>query len=311
MDLIMSKVNIKVNCFMKKVWIVLLLIGINLTNAQEADGIHLNSDFLPGTDVTGVTKLEAGLDFPLLNTNKEKLTVGGKIQSISYDYIDEDVPFTTEEIESFKSFSFKLAYQRSLGVNWALKLMGESQVSSNFDENEIKSEDIFFNAMATLQKYNAESNSLWTFGAAYDIKYGLYYPIPVLSYTKRIDESWAYKIGFPDARVKFSLSKNHEFEGFATLNGFTGNINDGIDVHKIEYSGILRQTSYLLGLGYNITFLKNFKASLNGGYSLYNNLQIQDYDNDEVYDFDASNSFYLNIGLKYKFKNKTSIKKLY
>ena len=296
---------------MKKILIVLLLIGVNITYAQEVDGIYLNSEFLPGTDVTGVTKLEAGLDFPLLNTSKEKLTFGGKIQSISYDFVDLDVPFETDEIESFKSFSFKLAYQRSLSENWALKLIAESQVSSNFDDNEIKSNDIFFNAMATLQKYNTKNNTLLTFGAAYDIKYGLYYPIPVVSYTKRIDESWAYKIGFPDARVKYSISENHDFEGFATLNGFTGNINDGVDVHKIEYNGTLRQTSYLLGLGYNISFLKNFKASLSGGYSLYNKLQIQDYNNDEVYDFDASNSFYLNLGVKYKFKNKTSIKKLY
>ena len=296
---------------MKKVLIVLLLIGVNITYAQEVDGIYLNSEFLPGTDVTDVTKLEAGLDFPLLNTSKEKLTFGGKIQSISYDFVDLDVPFETDEIESFKSFSFKLAYQRALGEDWALSLMAESQVSSNFDENEIKIEDLFFNAKATLQKFNSENNSLWTFGAAYDIKYGLNYPIPVISYTKRLDETWAYKIGFPDARVKFSLSENHNFEGFAILNGFSGNINDGVDVYKVEYSGVLRQTSYVLGLSYNIAFLKNFEASLSGGYSLYNNMQIQDYDSNEVYDFEISNSGYLNFGVKYKLKNKTNIKKVY
>jgi len=296
---------------MKKVLIVLLLVGVKFTYGQETDGVYLKSNFLPGTDVTDVTNLEAGVAFPIINTSKEKFSIGGKIQDISYAFVDEDVPFETDEIESFKSFSFNLAYQRILGENWALNLMAESQVSSNFDENEIKTEDLFFNAKATLQKFNSENNSLWTLGAAYDIKYGLNYPIPVISYTKRLDETWAYKIGFPDARVKFSLSENHNFEGFAILNGFSGNINDGIDVSKVEYSGVLRQTSYILGLGYNITFLKNFEASLSGGYSLYNNMQIQDYDNNEVYDFEISNSGYLNFGVKYKFKNKTNIKKVY
>lgn len=296
---------------MNKVWIVLLVIGIKISYAQDADGVYLNTEFLPGTDVTDVSKLEAGIDLPIINTENQKLTFGGKIQSINYSFIDEDVPFTTDEIESFKSFSFKFTYQRRINDNWALKLMGESQVSSNFDDNEIKSNDLFFNGMATIEKYSAKNNALWTFGAAYDIKYGLSHPIPVISFTKRIDQSWAYKIGFPDARIKYTISENHNFEGFASLNGFTGNINDGIDVHKIEYSGTLRQTSYLLGLGYNVTFLKQFKASLNAGYSLYNSMEIQDYNSNEVYDFDLSNSMYLNLGVKYKFKNKTKIKSLY
>ena len=296
---------------MKKVLIVLLLLGAKITYAQEVDGIYVNSEFLPGTNVTDVSKLEAGIDFPLVNTSKQKLTLGGKVQTISYNYIDADVPFETDEIEKFKSFSVKLTYQRSLSEHWALKLMGESQVSSNFDESEIKSDDIFFNSMATLEKFSAKNNALWAFGAAYDIKYGLNTPIPVISYTKRINESWAYKIGFPDARAKFSISENHDFEGFATLNGFTGNMNDDISIYKIKYTGMLKQTSYVVGLGYNVSFLKNFKASLNGGYSLYNSLQIQDYSNNEVYDFDISNSLYLNLGVKYKFKNKTNIKSLY
>ena len=296
---------------MNKVWIVLLVIGIKVSYAQDADGVYLNTEFLPGTDVTDVSKLEAGIDLPIINTENQKLTFGGKIQSINYSFIDEDVPFTTDEIESFKSFSFKFTYQRRINDNWALKLMGESQASSNFDDNEIKSNDLFFNGMATIEKYSANNNALWTFGAAYDIKYGLSHPIPVISFTKRIDQSWSYKIGFPDARIKYTISENHDFEGFASLNGFTGNINDGIDVHKIEYSGTLRQTSYLLGLGYNVTFLKHFKASLNAGYSLYNSMEIQDYNSNEVYDFDLSNSMYLNLGVKYKFKNKTKIKSLY
>ncbi|WP_159023854.1 DUF6268 family outer membrane beta-barrel protein [Formosa sp. L2A11] len=296
---------------MKKVLILLLLLGAKMSYAQDTDGIYVNSDFFPSYDVGSVIKLEAGLNYPVINTSTEKFTVGGKVQSASYNYVDDDVPFDTEEIEDFKSFSIKLKYQRSLSDSWALNLMGETQVSSNFGENEIKGDDLFFNALVTLEKYNEENNTIWTFGAAYDIKYGLNYPIPVLSYTKRLDEAWAYKIGVPDMRVKWTMAENHEFEGFATLTGFTGNINDGIDVYKIEYSGTLRQTSVLLGLGYNYTFLKHFKATVNGGYSVYNSLQIKDYDNEEVYDFDMPNSFYFNVGLKYEFKNKTKVKSVY
>ncbi|MFB9054111.1 DUF6268 family outer membrane beta-barrel protein [Formosa undariae] len=296
---------------MKNLWILLVLIAAKVGYAQDVDAVYLNAELFPGTDVSDVTKLEAGIDFPIINTSKEKLTIGGKFQKTSYMYVDKDVPFETDEIEDFNAFSFKLGYQRRLSDSWSLQVMGESQVSSNFSEKEIKSEDIFFNAMATLEKYNESKNAMWTFGAAYDIKYGLYYPIPVISYTKRINDAWAYKIGFPDARVKWSISEHHNFEGFATLTGFTGNINDEVEVYKEDYSGTLRQTSYIVGLGYNFSFFKTFQASLNGGYSMYNSMEIQDYSNNEVYDFDSSNSFYLNLGVKYKFKNNTKIKSLY
>ncbi|MDW5288237.1 DUF6268 family outer membrane beta-barrel protein [Formosa sp. PL04] len=296
---------------MKKILILLLVIGAKMTYAQEVDGVYLKGEMFPGTDVTDITKLEAGINILLINTSKEKLTVGGKFQNTNFIYVDSDVPFETDEIEDFNTFSFKLAYQRRLSDTWSINVMGESQVSSNFGQNDISSEDLFFNARATFEKYDETNNAIWTLGAAYDIQYGLYYPIPVFAYTKRLDDAWAYKIGFPDARVKWSLSDHHNFEGFATLTGFTGNINDGVEIYKEDYYGTLRQTSYLLGLGYNYNFLQNFEASVNGGYSMYNSLKIQDYSNNTVYDFDASNSFYLNVGVKYKFKDNSTIKSLY
>ncbi|WP_276167285.1 DUF6268 family outer membrane beta-barrel protein [Zobellia alginiliquefaciens] len=296
---------------MKKILILLLLIVANNAYAQETDDIYINSEFFPSSDVGSVLKLEAGAAIPVLNTAKEKLAIGASVQNASFDFVDREVPFETDQIEMFNSFGLQFKYQRKLSANWALNVMGESQIASNFDENEIKSDDIFFNAMVTLEKYSEENNSIWTFGAVYDIAYGLYYPIPVIAYTKRINEAWAYKIGVPDSRVKWSLGTNHNFEGFATLTGFTGNINDDIDVYKEDYTGTLRQTSVLLGLGYNVTFLGNFGATVKGGYTAYNRLQIQDYNNNEIYDFNVSNSFYLNVGLKYTFDSKTNIKSIY
>jgi len=296
---------------MKKILILLLLLEGGLSFAQDTDDVYINSELFPSADIGSVVKLKAGIDIPLLNTSKDKFTIGGKIQNSTFNFVDKNVPFETDQIESFNSFSLKFKYQRRLVNDWAINLMAESQISSNFDDNSISTNDIFINGLITLEKFNEEENSKWTFGATYDIQYGLYHPIPIVTYTKRISDAWAYKLGVPDSRVKLSLSENHDFEGFATLTGFTGNINDDIDVYKEDYTGTLRQTSVLVGLGYNYTLWNKFKASVNGGYSLYNRMQIQDYDNEEIYDFDISNSFYLNLGLKYIFKNNTEIKSLY
>lgn len=297
---------------MKKVLIFLsLAIGSSVIYAQETDDVYINTQFLPSADVGSFVKMEAGISVPLLNTSKDKLSIGGYFQNNSLNFEDKNVPFETDDIETFNVFGLKFNYQRSLSDNWAINFMGGSQISSNFDESEIKSDDIFFNALVTVDKFNEENNTQWTLGATYDIKYGLYFPIPIVTYAKRISDAWAYKLGVPDSRVKWTLSDHHNFEGFATLTGFTGNINDEIEIYKEDYEGTLRQTTVLLGLGYNYTFWDNFKVTVNGGYSVYNHMQVQDYDHDEIYDFDISNSLYISAGIKYTFDNKTNIKSVY
>ncbi|WP_324026394.1 DUF6268 family outer membrane beta-barrel protein [Maribacter sp. BPC-D8] len=296
---------------MKKVSIFLMLVMVSWVYGQETDDIYIQSEFLPSSNVTDIFKLKAGLAIPLINTTTEKFTVGGKLENTTLSYIDDDVPFETDEIETFNSFSIRFTYQRNLSEDWSIFAMQESQISSNFRNDNIVSDDIFFNAMLTLSKYNGGDNSMLTFGAAYDIKYGLYYPIPVISYARRLNDNWAYKVGVPDSRVKYTLAENHDFEGFATLSGFTGNINDEVEVYKEDYSGTLRQTSVLVGLGYNVGLWDKFTATAQGGYTAYNRMQIKDYSNNEIYDFDMSNSFYFNVGVKYTFTNKTNDREVY
>ncbi|MRI00065.1 hypothetical protein GH721_05890 [Kriegella sp. EG-1] len=296
---------------MKKLWMLLVIVVTNWSYSQETDDIYINSELLPDSEIGSLLKLEVGAAIPIVNTSKEKVTIGGKIQNTSIEYVDKNVPFETDQIENFNSFSLKFTYQRSLNDNWALNVMGESQVASNFDRSEINAEDVFFNAMISLDKYNEEQNSIWTFGATYDIKYGLYFPIPIIAYTKRINEAWAYKIGLPESRVKWSFAENHNLVGFATLTGFTGNLNDEIEVYKEDYTGVLRQTSFVLGLGYEFSIMQKFKATLRGGHTVYNRMQLQNYNNDEIYDFDMANSFYVNVGVKFTFDNKTKTKSVY
>lgn len=296
---------------MKKVSIFLMLVMVSWVYGQETDDVYIQSEFLPSNDVTDIYRLQAGADIPMINTTTEKFTIGGKLQNTTLSYIDIDVPFETEEIETFNSFSLGFTYQRNLRNDWSIYAMQESQISSNFRDDNIASDDLFFNAMLTLSKYNGRDNSILTFGAAYDIKYGLYYPIPVITYARRLNDNWAYKVGVLDSRVKYTLAKNHDFEGFATLSGFTGNVNDEVEVYKEDYSSTLRQTSVLLGLGYNVRLWEKFTATAKGGYTAYNRMQIQDYSNNEIYDFDMSNSFYFNVGVKYTFTNKTNDREVY
>ena len=136
---------------MKKVSILLLFM-VSWSYAQETDNIYIQSEFFPSYDVANIYRLKAGLDIPVINNLTEKFTVGGKLQNTSFSFVDEDVPFETDEIETFNSFSLRFTYERNLRNDWRIFAMQESEVSSNFRDDNIASDDLFFNAMLTLSK---------------------------------------------------------------------------------------------------------------------------------------------------------------
>ena len=297
---------------MKRFSIVLLLTFGSFIYAQEANTIYFNNEFLPNSEVGDVSKTTIGVDIPVINSNdKESFSVGASYQSTNLTYVDRDVPFETYQIEGFHTFALKLQYNRILKNNWGVTLMAQSQISSNFDEMDFSEKDLFFNGALIFDKLNEEKGSMWSFGVINDAQYGLYFPIPTVSYTKRINDSWAYKLGVPDSRVKWTWNKNSSFEAFTALDGFTGNINDDIEIYKEDYLGTLRQTSVVSGLEYNFNFWRNFQLNAKGGYTLYNHMEVQGYDNEEIYDFNMVNGWYFNVGMSYNLGKKVKLKSPY
>lgn len=297
---------------MRKLVIILVLSSVGIGFSQETGSIYVESQILPNSEVGTFMKNSVGFDFPIKNfSSKESISLIGEYQNLNIGYVDEDVPFETYQIDNFQTFSLGLLYNRVLNDGWGFSLKVAPQISSNFDIQEVGNEDIFINGALVFDKLNEENQSMWTFGVEYDAQNGLNFPIPVIAYTKRIDDQWAYKIGFPDSRLKWSFHDNHNFEAFTTLDGFAGNINDEIEIYKDDYTGKLKHTYFVGGVGYNFTFLKAFEFNAKAGYSAFNTMEVQDYDSNEIYDFEMINSLYYNFGLKYNFNKKATVKSPY
>ena len=297
---------------MRKLVIIFILSAVSEGFSQETGSVYFNTQFLPNSEVATFKKNSVGFDFPLKNfSSKESISLIGEYQNLNIGYVDEDVPFETYQIDNFQTFSLGLLYNRILENGWGFSLKVAPQISSNFDEEELGNEDIFVNGSLVFDKLNEENNSMWSFGVEYDAQNGLNFPIPVVAYTKRIDDQWAYKIGFPDSRLKWSFRENHNFEAFTTLDGFAGNINDDIEIYREDYTGKLKNTYLVGGVGYNVTFLKAFVFNAKAGYSAFNTMEVQDYDSDEIYDFELENGLYYNFGLRYNFGKKAKVKSPY
>ncbi|MDE3740817.1 DUF6268 family outer membrane beta-barrel protein [Maribacter polysaccharolyticus] len=297
---------------MRKLVIILILGSASLGLAQETGSVYVESQVLPNSDVATIKKNSLGFDYPLKTfSDKESISLIGEFQNMNINFVDEDVPFETGQIENFNTIGLGLAYNRILNNGWGFSLKVTPQLSSNYDTNEFNSEDLFIGGSLIFDKLNEEKQTMWSFGVDYDSQNGLEYPIPVVAYTKRLNDQWAYKIGFPDARIKWTINDNHYFEAFTTLDGFAGNINDDLEIYKEDYTGFLKNTYLVGGLGYNITFFSNFEFNVQAGYSAFNTMEVQDYDADRIYDFDMKNGAYYNFGLKYNLKKKTKVKSPY
>ncbi|WP_151198045.1 DUF6268 family outer membrane beta-barrel protein [Cellulophaga baltica] len=297
---------------MRKLVVILILSTVGVGFSQETGSVYITSEFLPNSEVGTIKKNKVGFDIPLKTVfGKETISLFGEYQNLNIGYVDKDVPFETHQIDNFQTVSLGLLYDRVLENGWGFSLKLAPQISSNFDINAFDSRDIFINGSLLFDKLNTENQSMWSFGVSYDVQNGLDFPIPVIAYTKRLDEKWAYKIGFPDARLKWSFHKNHRIEAFTTLGGFAGNMNDDVEIYKTDYRGNLKSTYMLGGVGYTISFLKDFEFNAKAGYSAFNNMEVQDYDTNEIYNFSMENGAYYNFGVTYKLKVKSKVKSPY
>lgn len=297
---------------MRNLVIIVILSSVGLGFSQETGSVYFSSELLPSSDVGTVAKNSIGFEIPIKNRNKkESISVIGEYQNSNINFVDADVPFETDQIENFHTFTLGLLYNRILKNGWGYTFKVAPQISSNYDEQEFDSNDILINGSVVFDKLNEEKQTMWSFGAEYDTQNGLNFPIPVIAYTKRLNEKLAYKIGFPDSRAKWTLNNNNNIEAFTTLDGLSSNINDDIDIYKEDYTGTLKHTYLVGGLGYNLTFLKNFELNAKAGYSGFNTMKVQDYDNNEIYDFDIKNSLYFNLGVKFNLNQITKVKSPY
>ncbi|SFU61503.1 hypothetical protein SAMN05216480_1107 [Pustulibacterium marinum] len=290
---------------MKRIVFYITLIYSGIAFAQAPNEIKVEQSLFSGSNVANINKTKAVANFPLLRTNNTSLSIGGNYQLTNFEYVNKDVPFTTSEIENFNTFSGSLQFAQRIAGKWSFVAQGEAQISSNF-ENDLGSNDYFYNGSLVFRRIDTANQSTWTIGAVYNHQYGLNTPIPVISYAKQVNEKLGYKIGIPETNIHYILGTKHTFSAFAKLDGFMGSFNDDMQVKVSNYEapGILKQTSVVSGLGYQFRFWKNFSAYVNAGFSVYNNMTIEDYDGNEIYDFDYKNGFYGNIGIQYHFLNK-------
>lgn len=238
-----------------------------------------------------------------------KLKRGFLINSVNFNYYQinySNTSIITSDINELYSIKYTLTYIRPLSKKWSISTQAGVSLASNL-KSSITSNDFVYNAslLAIKKGGNTKQPSRLMFGLAYSTFSGEYRFLPIINYTKVINNKFSYGIGFPRTYFKYNINSRNILKIQAELNGLNANLSNPLGVNTNNLAQKASFTTAGLGLEYTYWMDNNWAISFNGGYAIYNNYELQDENYNKVHEFKVEPAPSFSAGLKFNLKNKT------
>ncbi|WP_299362580.1 DUF6268 family outer membrane beta-barrel protein [Winogradskyella sp.] len=276
---------------------------IHSVKAQLTDLARIEYSFIPSSRSDDqYTRLRAVLNYPIKIKDKDYLVVGGEYNRIILN-LEEDYPFNTDQLNRLHIIDLSLGYTFKCKNDWRLGLNINPRIASTLT-NSITSEDLFLNGGIFAIKDRTDAKDIkrpyrLVLGLTYNTTAGIPYPLPFVSYFRRINEHWSFNVGVPKSNLKYTFNAHSVLQAFAALDGYFANIQRPIVVNDRVADHISLSVA-VGGLGYEYCFTKHLIAYTYVGYTFRLNNVLRNENTDEVFRLDELNAFYLRTGLKFK-----------
>jgi hypothetical protein len=284
--------------------LVLLTLGcIHLAQAQLTDLARLEYSFIPSSKSEDqYTRLRAVVNYPIKLKNKDYLIVGGEYNRILLN-LEDEYPFNTQQLKKLHVIDFSLGYTFKTSENWRLGLKITPRIASTLT-SKLTSNDMFLNGGVFAIKDRTDAKDIdkpyrLVVGLTYNSTTGVPFPLPFVSYFRRVNEKWSYSIGVPKSNVKYFFSEKSILQTFAGLDGYFANIQNPITVNQ-EIADNISLSVAIGGLGYEYCFTKHLIAYSYIGYTFLLSNHLRDDNRDNVYKLNDLNAFYFRSGIKFK-----------
>ena len=289
--------------FTVKQWCLFMFFISMLGHAQLTDLARLEYSFIPQSESDDrYTRLRALLNFPIKLKASNYLILGAEFNNIILD-LEEDYPFDTNKLDEVYVIDFNLAYTFKWNKKWRAGFKFNPRIASTLSQS-ITSNDIFLNGGIFAINDKTKDTRLehpyrLILGLTFNTTTGIPFPLPFISYFRKINDFWSYNAGVPKSNLKYTINKKNKIQAFVGLDGYLANIQDpimvnGQTVKEISLSVIVG------GLGYEYLFTKHLVGYLYTGYTFRLNNVLRDRNRDEVFKLDDVNAFYLRTGIKFK-----------
>ncbi|WP_456378721.1 DUF6268 family outer membrane beta-barrel protein [Lutibacter sp.] len=272
---------------------------ITLGNAQNFEllDVEFNST-LNGDNSIGLKRAFVKVNIPL------KLKKGVLLNSLSFTTNKIEYNSTTElntsELENFKTIKYSVGFLNKINETWKFKAQIAPTLSSNFESN-ISFEDVFLNGSLIFIK--ATDKSKLRLGLVYNFGFGLNIPIPVLSYSRKVSDTFSYTLGIPETKLEYKLSQNDKVNIHTKPRGFYSNISNSRVLSTLEKAEKARYRAIVSGFNYTHRIDDCWNISLNTGYQFLSKYNLLN-GNSEVFEFETKDNFFVGLNLKFKILNK-------
>lgn len=287
----------------KKVLMLLFMTSFYMAHAQLTDLARLEYSFIPKSNSEDqYTRLRALLNYPIELKNDSYFIVGGEYNRILLN-LEDEYDFETSGLSKIHVIDLNLAYTFKWNEKWRFGVKFNPRIASTLT-HKLNSDDFFMNGgVFFINKRTAsdeiKKDSRLILGLTYNATTGLPFPLPFVSYYRKIDENWSYTAGIPKSNLKYHFNPKNNLQVFTGLDGYLAHLQKPLVINEKEAEHISLSVA-VSGLGYEYCFTKHLAAYLYTGYTVRLNNVIRSNNRDEIFKLDDINAFYLRSGLKFK-----------
>ncbi|TXE19891.1 hypothetical protein ES692_01125 [Psychroserpens burtonensis] len=274
-----------------------------LANAQLTDLARLEYSFIPKSNSEDqYTRLRALLNYPIQTKEDCYLIIGAEYNRIILN-LEDDYPFDKSRLKTINIIDLNFGYTFKTSEKWRLGFKFNPRIASTLT-TKITSDDFFINggAFAISDRTKDESSKRpyrLILGLTFNATTGVPFPLPFVSYFRRVNERWSFSAGVPKSNVKYFFTESSMLQTFIGLDGYFAHVQEPLAIQGRQVENISLSVA-VGGLGYEYCFTKHLVAYMYAGYTFRLNNVLRDGNREEVFKLDDINAFYLRTGIKFK-----------
>ena len=287
----------------KCVLVLCFFFVFQFSKAQLTDIARLEYSFIPQSNSEDqYTRLRALLNYPIEVKDDTYLVIGAEYNRVFLN-LEERYPFDTSVLKRIHILDLNIGYTFKWNENWRLGAKFNPRIASTLTRA-LNSNDYFMNGGVFLINDRTKDENLkrpyrLILGLTYNATTGIPFPLPFVSYFRKINETWSYNAGVPKSNLKYTLNKKNIAQAFVGLDGYLAHLQDTVVINGETIDHISLSVA-VGGLGYEYCFTKHLVAYMYTGYTFRLNNVLRNKNRDEVFKLDDVNAFYLRTGLKFK-----------
>ncbi|MDD3723080.1 MAG: DUF6268 family outer membrane beta-barrel protein [Lutibacter sp.] len=257
------------------------------------------SSTLNNSNSVGLRNATININLPLIL--KKGLLTNSMLFSKYYVDYNTDETMNTTTIESFKTLKYTLGYFTKINDTWSFKTNISPTISSNL-ESGLTMDDVFLNGSMAFIK-SSKKGSLHL-GLVYNTGFGTNKPIPIISYSRKVNNVISYMLGMPVTKIEYTINTTNETNFYLKPKGFYSNISDNLIINTVDNAEKIKYRTIQTGLSYSHAINEYWKLSLDAGYQFSSKYELLN-NNKSIYEFETKDSFFVGLNLKFELlKNK-------